>query len=270
MRRLTRSRSRSQAWEGLCQVDVARRGLDNMAIDQAMLEQTAVDSLARLRIYRWSEPTVSLGYFQKFSDFEGFETTRGLPVVRRATGGGAIVHHYDWTYSIAMPSAELGSQTQGASTRLYDCVHGAVVSWLAQRGITAQLWSPQLLPELNCPTSGCSFLCFERRHAGDVVCGSSKILGSAQRRLGGALLQHGSFLLQKSPYAPSLAGLVELAEDNQPDLELSLPDFFLQLVNELSAEFALPFRSTDWVTDVLPKTDSIKSKLDSSQWTARI
>ncbi len=118
--------------EGLYQIDSARSGIDNMSIDQAMLLQTADDGIARLRIYSWAQPTVSLGYFQKFDEFLSFNPAEDLSVVRRATGGGAIVHHYDWTYSITIPATQAGAVAHGASPRLYDCVHGAVIGWLGQ------------------------------------------------------------------------------------------------------------------------------------------
>ncbi|MCA9179914.1 MAG: hypothetical protein KDA51_00635 [Planctomycetales bacterium] len=139
-----------------------------------------------------------------------------LPVVRRATGGGAIVHHYDWTYCIALPEkVSIGNQRPrsginlGASQPLYDCLHDGVIEWLGTRGIAARKWSN------DCPVDSPPppvvkphrFLCFERRSCGDIVLGDHKVMGSAQRRGRGALLQHGSLLLATSPYAPSLHGL---------------------------------------------------------------
>jgi lipoyl(octanoyl) transferase len=256
--------------EGLFQIDIPRSGLDNMSIDQAMLEQTAVDLIPRMRIYQWIEPTISLGYFQKYADFENFESTKGLPVVRRATGGGAIVHHFDWTYSIAMPSAEAGAVAHGASARLYDCVHRAVVAWLEQCGIWAQLWSAELSSSASCITSGCSFLCFERRHAGDVVCEGPKIMGSAQRRFGGAILQHGSLLLRTSPFAPTLIGLAELPASREASLAAELTRFSEQLRDAVAFEFSFEFLGCEWVKKLLPIPYTIRDKFASSHWIARI
>jgi lipoate-protein ligase A len=256
--------------EGHFQIDIPRSGLDNMSIDQAMLEQTAVDLIPRMRIYQWIEPTVSLGYFQRYADFKNFGSTKGLPVVRRATGGGAIVHHFDWTYSIAMPSAEAGAVAHGASARLYDCIHRAVLTWLEQCGIRAQLWSAELQSAASCITSGCSFLCFERRHAGDVVCGEPKVMGSAQRRLGGAILQHGSMLLKTSPFAPSLIGLAELPEIKEASLDAELSRFSEHLRDAVSVGFSFQFLCCEWVTKLLPIPYTIQHKFDSSNWTARM
>lgn len=239
-----------------------------MSIDQAMLEQTAIDLIPRMRVYRWLQPTVSLGYFQKLAEFQDFESTQGLPVVRRATGGGAIVHDFDWTYSIALPSSVVGAKIAGASSPLYDCVHRATIAWLSKFEIASELWSDAMQPA-SCAVAGCSFLCFERRHAGDVVCQGVKIMGSAQRRLGAAILQHGSLLLKTSPFAPSLAGLVELSSNFIFD-DNELDEFSMSLVKGVANEFSIGFRYTDWLVDMLPIDGRILDKFDSLKWTGRI
>jgi lipoyl(octanoyl) transferase len=205
---------------GLFLVDRARSGAENMAMDQRMLERAAELERPLLRIYQWDKPTLSLGYFQKYAERLTHSASAQIDVVRRATGGGSIVHHHDWTYSIAMPSHHLsGSRSRydlGASQDLYDCVHSSVVDWLGDKGLQAQQWNGVCNASLPSQTdknakAKCSFLCFERRSSGDVVVGESKVLGSAQRRFRGALLQHGSLLLMRSSYAPSLPGLRDLS-----------------------------------------------------------
>jgi len=190
--------------DGLAIVDQPRPGADNMAIDQGMLSAVAAGGPPLLRIYRWAKPTVSLGYFQKYADFEVAPCFQAEQHVRRATGGGAIVHHHDWTYSLAVPERILGS-TIGASSRMYDVVHEAVSSWLRQLGWDASLW-----PSERAGPAGNPFLCFMRRSPGDIVVQDNKVLGSAQRRMQGGVLQHGSLLLSRSQYAPELPGLTEL------------------------------------------------------------
>ena len=85
-------------------IDAPERGVWNMAIDEALLESAADEScdLVTLRFYRWSEPTLSLGYFQSYEDRNSHEASRSLPVVRRSSGGGALVHDHEWTYSLAI------------------------------------------------------------------------------------------------------------------------------------------------------------------------
>ena len=94
--------------DGIALIDVARDGIENMALDQYALEWSAEHRCALLRVYRWSEPTLSLGYFQSFGDRRLEPAVMDLPVVRRATGGGAIVHHHEWTYCIALPDGQIG------------------------------------------------------------------------------------------------------------------------------------------------------------------
>ncbi len=203
--------------DGYALNDGARGGVENMALDQHLLETAAEQSCVYLRVYRWSQPTLSLGYFQPYVQRLTHSASSELPVVRRATGGGAIVHHYDWTYCIAVPQSlacrlsdhnAARATNIGAAQPLYDRVHEGVVEWLSEHGIAAQQWNQSCeAPSPATADRSRRFLCFERRSCGDVVYGQHKVLGSAQRRSAGAVLQHGSLLLATSPYAPSLHGL---------------------------------------------------------------
>ena len=192
-------------------IDEPRCGLMNMAIDDAMLEFADEHRAVVLRVYRWSEPTLSLGYFQKISDRESHLPSSDLQMVRRATGGGAIVHHHDLTYSLAVPQS---NSSVGAAPAIYAAVHEVFVEWIAELGLAARQWRETY----NLQTTGVhptafsksEFLCLHRRSDGDVVVGDHKVMGSAQRRGKAALLQHGSLLIAKSDHAPSLLGLQEL------------------------------------------------------------
>src|SRR5205823_2015987 len=75
-------------------------GPTNMALDEALLA-TAVAGEASLRFYGWGEPTLSLGYFQPSAPARAMFP--GLPWLRRATGGAALVHHHELTYALALP-----------------------------------------------------------------------------------------------------------------------------------------------------------------------
>ncbi len=218
-----------------------------MAVDDALLEFATEHQAAVLRIYRWSNPTVSLGYFQLIKDRAEHAPSRSLELVRRSTGGGAIVHHHDWTYSIALPASST-SNNVGAAQPLYDCVHDGVVDWLVSQGWPARKWAEVDARSAECNTKGCPFLCFERRSLGDVVIGGAKVMGSAQRRSRGGLLQHGSLLLRCSEFAPSLAGLADIdlrdsqAPAGSPDLEV-----FCRVLRERLSDFlgaaAAPIRA---------------------------
>jgi lipoate-protein ligase A len=177
-------------------------GAWNMAVDEGLLVSAADDGQPSLRFYQWSEPTVSLGYFQRSADRTRHTPSLGCHAVRRATGGGAIVHDHDLTYSLVLP---LGDRWSAAATGLYRQAHTALVTALAAWGVKAFLRSGG-----DAATDRDPFLCFLRQARGDVIAGRVKIAGSAQRRAKRAILQHGSVLLHRSASAPELPGIEEL------------------------------------------------------------
>jgi lipoate-protein ligase A len=185
-------------------VDAPLSGVWNMAVDEVLLDQAATLEQASLRFYQWSEPTLSLGYFQSYEDRAQHAESRACPIVRRQSGGGAIVHDQELTYTLALPAAETLARDPQA---LYEAVHGSLLDALAEGQVGARLCeSPAKVAAHAEP-----FLCFARRASGDVLLGGSKICGSAQRRGRGAVVQHGSVLLAQSDAAPQLPGIAELA-----------------------------------------------------------
>ena len=175
----------------------------NMAVDQALLESVAAGGPPTLRFYGWQQPTLSLGYFQSVDDRASHRDSQSLQVVRRATGGGAIVHDRELTYSIAMPLPDRRRTVQV----LYDQVHQAIRQCLAELQIAAVRFADAGRPTTVQPPP---FLCFQRRTADDLVVAGYKVVGSAQRRTAGAVLQHGSILLYASRFAPELPGIADL------------------------------------------------------------
>ena len=184
-------------------IDPPSRGTWNMALDEAILRNAVDVGMPTLRFYQWSEPTLSLGYFQKYEARNQHAASLNCTCVRRASGGGAIMHDRELTYSFVAPVRDSRSDE---TTRWFDLFHETLIEVLANWGIDAQLSGN---PQKGSPTD--PFLCFERRHEVDVVVGGYKICGSAQRRHQAAVLQHGSVLLQQSASAPELPGLQELS-----------------------------------------------------------
>jgi lipoate-protein ligase A len=141
-----------------------------------------------------------------------------LPAVRRLSGGGAILHHHELTYSCVLPDSH---PIREEPSSLYVLIHRALIELLAECGAPAGLRS-----EVGCTESVAAepaitnppaqrnaepFLCFLRSNPNDIVsCSGPKLVGSAQRRRRGAILQHGSILLRSSPFAPQLPGLQDL------------------------------------------------------------
>ena len=213
-------------------IDTPAAGDWNMAVDEVLLQGVAGGGGCVWRFYQWSRPTLSLGYFQDLAERERHPPSRNCPVVRRASGGGAIVHDLELTYSFVVPADHALSFGR---RRLYDVVHQTLIETLHGFGIKASLFDPPQdtvansttanstlansttansttanSTPANPPHGGCPFLCFQRRSAGDVIVEEHKIGGSAQRRLGSAVLQHGSVLLDRSKAAPELPGLNQL------------------------------------------------------------
>ncbi|MEI6536315.1 MAG: hypothetical protein WCN98_13290 [Verrucomicrobiaceae bacterium] len=155
-----------------------RSGPLNMALDEAMMEQ-AVEPW--LRIYRWSEPTLSIGFSQTLKVIP--ESKRKWPVVRRWTGGGLVVHDGDWTYTLAVPANHpFGEQSAGGS---YRQIHEAMIAALAASGI-----EDCLLQTVS--TSDGMGVCFTEPARFDVVRNGQKIAGAAQRRSRVGFLHQGT------------------------------------------------------------------------------
>jgi lipoate-protein ligase A len=203
-------------------LDLPQDGAWNMAVDEALLKDAAAFGIATLRFYEWSEPTLSLGYFQKYVDrAEHFPSAEAV-CVRRQSGGGAIMHDRELTYSLTLPKAH---PLSGDAQTLYMTVHEILTAALRRRLPTSA--SRTQLGTYDADTKGTRgaepFLCFLRRSRGDIVFSqenplgatvSYKIVGSAQRRSRGAVLLHGSILLGRSAKAPELAGLDDLCDNN--------------------------------------------------------
>ncbi len=184
-------------------------GAANMGADEFLASAALASGSLLVRVYGWSSTTVSLGAFQKLEDAKACAEINGVPLVRRPSGGGAIVHGSDLTYAAAVPKAH----PWGASPqRLYDAMHRAMADTLREHGIIATLYAtpPNQSLSQRIDSRGIQpepFFCFDRRAPGDLVVQvddvtrgqqTVKIMGSAQRRMAGTVLQHGSLLLHRN------------------------------------------------------------------------
>ena len=192
----------------------------NMAADELLAAEAAARGDVCVRLYGWNRTTVSLGGFQRSADALAEPAIAGIPLVRRPSGGGAIVHGTDLTYAAAVPKSHPWG---GRPQLLYDVLHEAMRRALLGCGIAVVLWRPP--PAASPPgdlSPGESFFCFDRRASGDLVwlgdaaeaSRGHKVMGSAQRRLAASVLQHGSLLLSRNHDVDSSAshpGLADLA-----------------------------------------------------------
>jgi lipoate-protein ligase A len=203
-------------------------GAWNMAADEVLLE-TAEAGSASLRLYGWSQPTLSLGYFQASATCRAYSRLGELAWVRRPSGGAALVHHLEVTYALALPA---GAPWQKRGESWLRRMHTILQDAFASLGVTARICGDNEEKKLG------EILCFLHHTPGDLLIGEAKVAGSAQRKQRGALMQHGSILLTASPFTPVLPGLRELT-----GLPIS-PDTLCAAVSE---HFA---RHTGW--DLLP------------------
>jgi lipoate-protein ligase A len=234
-------------------------GPANMACDEALLDLVAGDpSFALLRTYGWTEPTLSLGYFQSIREVETDPRWRRAALVRRPTGGGAIWHHHELTYALALPAAHPLARPH---TALYRAVHSVLASLLRAHGLAVDpVGSTATLVGAARP-----FLCFVDRAADDIVYRGAKIVGSAQRRRRGAILQHGSLLLAASPGTPGLLGVRELS--TAPTDPLYWSDLVSSRIPEVLG--FVPVREDD-ATSLRRRAEALEvSAYKTDSWTRR-
>ncbi len=229
-----------------------------MSIDQAILESTTISGQTTLRFYRWTPATLSLGYFQKLQNRDTHSASANCPIVRRASGGGAIVHDDELTYSLCI--ATEGTIAK-ANVDLYDTVHHAIGKSLAEQGVAVSLFEAGADETVKASQSD-PFLCFQRRAVGDLICAGAKVGGSAQRRLKNSLIQHGSLLLSKSEFAPELPGLKE-----QSGIKVDSQSLIDSVRQQLEEALSVSFVADETSEHELTRAGEIEAeKFGSMQW----
>lgn len=166
-------------------------GAWNMAVDEAILEAVCNgEVLPTLRLYAWQPACLSLGYSQKFQDVDMARLeARGWGLVRRLTGGRAILHADELTYALTAPVED--PLVAGSLLESYNRI---------ARGLLGALIKLDLMVEINAHTPGLDSnatgpVCFEMPSAYEITFQGKKLIGSAQARRKLGVLQHGSFPL---------------------------------------------------------------------------
>lgn len=162
-------------------------GALNMQEDSDLLaaHQTGDDPI--LRLYRWKPAAVTIGYNQKFEDFDADTIAQeGFGLVRRPTGGRAIFHADELTYSVTgtSPGPLFGNTLHEA----YMKINEGLVLFLQKLGLEPEISGGESREAMK------SLVCFKSAGQHEIRVGGRKIIGSAQRRTGGVFLQHGSIL----------------------------------------------------------------------------
>jgi lipoate-protein ligase A len=226
-----------------------------MALDEALLRSALDRQVASLRFYKWTEPTISLGYFQAHADRLNDSLLADCAWVRRPTGGAAILHHLEITYALALPAGSPWHTSESWLCRF----HHAVAAALTGFGATPQAVVCGEEKKLG------PFLCFQHQTPGDLLLDGHKVVGSAQRRPHGATMQHGSILLRRSPNAPVLPGINDLAATAIEENEL-----VTAIGSELAASTGWTIVPDDW--SELEKRNAVdieREKYATMEWNAK-
>ncbi|WP_026369127.1 lipoate--protein ligase family protein [Kallotenue papyrolyticum] len=252
-------------------------GAWNMAIDQALADLYPAQRQATLRFYRWDPPCLSLGLAQRLERDVDLAAcaARGITIVRRPTGGRAILHDREVTYALvtAVDDPLVGGATIVQS---YLAISRAIIAGLRRLGLT-----PELAPRPATRHSK-SAACFDQPGEYEITVGGRKLVGSAQARQRGVLLQHGSILLQADSTTlaavlrlpPALAGGALRAQLVALNELLEQPPTFQSVVEALVQGF-----EAHWSIRLEPGTltaaeqaraaELVRTKYDHPAWTAR-
>lgn len=188
-------------------------GSFNMALDEYLLTHQLSPVL---RLYQWECPTLSLGFSQKLDRHVNIQAAleRGVPVVRRLTGGKAVLHSSEITYSVtgSMDTAPFDRDLLGS----YQEIARAFIVAFRHMGISAEM-----APRDTRVSRGGVTSCFASPSAFEIVVDGRKLLGSAQKRTRSRVLQHGSLLIdyQSSHWGELMLRSQGIESDRVTDLQ---------------------------------------------------
>jgi lipoate-protein ligase A len=232
-----------------------RDAASNMAIDEALLlMHEADDTPPILRVYAWDTPTLSLGYAQNTAQEVNLTACQqhGVGIVRRPTGGRAVLHDREVTYSLILPTTLL--QGTDTLTEHYRRIGLALTAALRQLGLPVHF--ERARRRLAVARRSASPACFSALARYEISVAGKKIVGSAQKRLRKSLLQHGSIPLELN--RARLFQCLQTPAENQTDLiqeayttmtaineiapsPLSIPSIHQALQEGLAACFGIVF-----------------------------
>lgn len=168
-----------------------------------------------LRFYGWHPHCISLGANQSLSEINGVKTSQdNIDLVKRPTGGRAILHAEELTYSVIMPNSE-----QVSGKKLYEDISNAIVYGLKQYDekldkVKLENSHPDFLGLLK---SSSGSICFASTAKSEIKFEGKKLVGSAQRKLGSTILQHGSILI--GDFHKRLVKYLNVSEEERTNME---------------------------------------------------
>jgi lipoate-protein ligase A len=239
-----------------------------MATDEALLLRARQTGETVYRVYAWSRPTVSLGRNQSARGCYDLQvaTDRGIEFVRRPTGGRAILHHREITYSVTAPIAAFGSLRES-----YRTVNRLLLEALRTLGVAAR----EAEPSTRAPIPSLA-PCFEAPVAGELVAGGRKLVGSAQVRDGDGFLQHGSLLVDDDQHL--LTELLDRRDTSPPPAtlraltgrEVTVPEFAEAFGRALAAHHGLAPDPLELEASLLDDVHSlVRTRYAVADWTWR-
>lgn len=226
-------------------------GHENMARDSSILKALEEGSgTPTLRLYGWDAPTISIGYLQGPASFLGL----GLPVVRRITGGRAVVHSSEITYSVTgLIDSPLFS---GGIMAAYCVISSCIIAALKEAGVGATY-------SRGSSAGDRSEACFHTPSRYEVLINGRKLVGSAQRRLKKAFIQHGSILMDTDDelncrvFGASISGKMAGVSEFSP----VRPERLKQLLVERFAQgFGVSFKNSALTSAEMKASEALAGK----------
>ncbi len=237
-----------------------------MAADELLLEE-ARGGRAALRLYRWSVPTWSLGRLQEWAGSvdPAFCREHGVEIVRRPTGGRGVLHHHELTYAIAAPvgTGPFGGKAARGRDLIAACLSRAIRSLGGEVSVAAGASRRRTTTPH----------CFAGADEGELVSGRGKLIGSAQRRLRGAFVQHGSIPIRRDDAqaagaagAPLQAGLPTV--ESLCGRDVSPGELGEEIRKAFEETLGTPLRAAEWTEDERLEIERLRAqRYLSAEWT---
>jgi lipoate-protein ligase A len=241
-----------------------------MAVDEALMDSARTGRVT-LRLYGWEPGCLSFGRNQTARGrYDGsLAASRGIDVVRRPTGGRSVFHFRELTYSVAAPVDEWGGLRDA-----YLKMNRALAAGLRELGVPASVVETKGTGPTPKPTVRA---CFRDPLPGEVVADGRKLIGSAQWRDGGALLQHGSLLLHNDQHTvedlrTGGAGPVEVPAAGLSEFLDPLPDFVRiseVLADSFASELDRGVEREDLTSTERAAAEGARTRYEDDAWTWR-
>lgn len=241
-------------------------GAWNMAVDEVLLESVRLGGAPTLRFYRWSPACLSLGRNQPLADIDVASLAEvGVDLVRRPTGGRAVFHDDELTYAVALSDRAIGSPRAA-----YRSINRVLLEALNGLGAAVELQPPGGLPVRIDGGSPC----FADAAEGEVLAAGRKLIGSAQARSGGFLLQHGSLPLRPRPAGADLPGWL-LGQIGAPAYLARLldpvpsTDALVSAITAVWSERIGPVERSGLSRSEADRAERVRARFEDPVWTAR-